>query len=493
MKNLRKPVGAAILSLFVATGIAFLSQPIILTHAETATSDVNLNIGAVMSLSLDADSLDLSTTPHHFVSGVINATVSTNSQYGYTLTLEDVDTNTDLAHTNTAVSDSFSSNFSGSKTSSEMEDNTWGFSLNAADFYKVPVNGSPVALKRTTDPMTDAAETVPVTFGAMVGNIVSGAYTDSILFTIYVNGQDGEPNDGTTPQDACAITDTIHDITSMQQMNKCVCQNTTTPNSTAKTEFDWDGSHHGDANYVPRTSLIDTRDGNSYLVSKMADGNCWMSQNLGYDIIADSTLTSETSDLNTKSSWTPTRSTFMSKPTTRMWPTGNANASSSEYSYHPIAGEDYFRNGIEMAGSPSGEGIAYNWEKAGNYYNWYAVTAGSGTYEDVTSGDVEDSICPKGWRLPKSGLGSKSYAYMLDAYTMGSVQGEIVTAPFNYVLAGNYLYYSQMRAQGTGGLYWTSGASSKEAARSLRVWDVGAQVNNTNDKGRGFTVRCVAR
>lgn len=46
------------------------------------------------------------------------------------------------------------------------------------------------------------------------------------------------------------------------------------------TQLDTDGSHHGDPNYVPTKTLIDTRDNNTYTVSKLADGKCWMTQNL---------------------------------------------------------------------------------------------------------------------------------------------------------------------------------------------------------------------
>lgn len=362
MKKLRKPVGAAILSLFVATGVAFLSQPIILTHAETATSDVNLNIGAVMSLSLDADSLDLSTTPHHFVSGTINATVSTNSQYGYTLTLEDVDSNTDLAHTNTAVSDSFSSDFSGSKTSSEMEDNTWGFSLNATDYFKVPANGSPVALKRTTDPMTTANETIPVTFGAQVGNIMSGTYDDSVLFTMYVNGQDGKPTNPDDPDnppvDPSDPGDPDEEAATMQGF-QCELKNI------------------GDT-----ATLVDSRDGSRYRIERLADGNCWMLDNLR---IAGKTLTSEDSNVL--------------ENVTFNLPASDINS---------------------FDGLPSYTAAVYVDPTYGGFYNYYTATAGFDGYSMIYTGVnyAEYSamdLCPKGWHMPTGGPGG-NVKTLVDTY-----------------------------------------------------------------------------
>lgn len=499
MKSLRKPVGAAILSLFVATGVVFLSQPIILTHAETATSDVNLNIGAVMGLSLDADSLDLSTTPHHFVSGTINATVSTNSQYGYTLTLEDMDSNTDLVHSNTAVSDSFSSSFSGSKTSSEMEDNTWGFSLNATDYFKVPANGSPVALKRTTDPMTAAVETVPVTFGAMVGNIVSGAYTDGVLFTMYTNGADGKPSDGTDPGDPGSnnCTGSFFCISEMQEMTTEICNTATTPLASA-TEFDWDGSKNGNANYVPRTILTDNRDGNRYLVSKLADGKCWMSQNLALDLGPGILLTNENTDLNQKPAWSTSEATWTAEQPYVNW---------SEYtamSYHPVTSDRYSKGGWIISSTPTANTNEYRWEAVGNFYNWQAATANS----PGAPGVAPDSICPKGWTLPQGGTSTAvgSFGNLMSVYN-GTTSTNIMNAPLNFAHSTEFTsgrlkkYNSSDNAnQWIAGALWSSTIDNQAWVYAMFLGSnpdssgyVDIITNYSNSKDTGYNVRCIAR
>ncbi len=46
------------------------------------------------------------------------------------------------------------------------------------------------------------------------------------------------------------------------------------------------------------TQLVDTRDNKLYYVTKLADGHCWMTQNLDFDIEANTTLNSNTTDLN---------------------------------------------------------------------------------------------------------------------------------------------------------------------------------------------------
>ena len=273
MKNSTlKNIGIFSTALFATASAVYMYSPVIGSHADSsASADINLNVGEVMSLTLSTDSLNLSTSPNNFVSGVVSATASTNAQYGYTLTLEDVDNNTNMVHTNENIDAVVTSDFSGKKTSTDMDNNTWGFSLNTTDFYKVPVNGSPVAIKRTTTPMTAASETTDVTFGAKVGNLTSGTYTDKVLFTMYVNGQDGKPSDGTNPGDPGAVS-------SMQEFRCSDLMNV------------------GDS-----ATLKDTRDGNTYTVKKLKDNKCWMTDNLR---IIDTTISSADSNLPEGESWT---------------------------------------------------------------------------------------------------------------------------------------------------------------------------------------------
>jgi uncharacterized protein (TIGR02145 family) len=262
MKNLHKNIGIFASSLLVTASAVYIYSPVIGSHADSsATAEISVNVADVMALSLDTNELNLSSNPNNFVSGTINATVSTNSQYGYTLTLEDVDANTNLVHTNENVNSVISSNILGSKTSSEMEANTWGYSLNSTDFYRVPVNGAPVTLKHTTTAMTTNTETTPVDFGVKLGNITSGTYSDSVLFTMYVNGQDGNPP--------------VH------------------PNNPGEDTMQG-FSCSSLANIGDTTSLTDIRDGKVYSVKKARDGNCWMTKNLA---LYDYTITSADSDV----------------------------------------------------------------------------------------------------------------------------------------------------------------------------------------------------
>lgn len=53
--------------------------------------------------------------------------------------------------------------------------------------------------------------------------------------------------------------------------------------------------------------LIDKRDGKYYWVAKLADGNCWMTQNLDLDLSTGTTLTPD--NTNIPSNWPPSTST----------------------------------------------------------------------------------------------------------------------------------------------------------------------------------------
>ena len=282
---------------------------------------------------------------------------------------------------------------------------------------------------------------------------------------------------------------TLYDITNMQEMNSVVCSATTTPAKTAKT-FDWDGSKHGNTSYVPRKKLKDTRDNNYYLVSKLADGNCWMSQNLALDLTKNVTIVASTTSGDTISV-TPNYTTQTTTGTT--W----AQADNNWRSYHPQSSESYYRAGTTKSSSPTGSGDTYLWEKAGNYYNWYAATAGTGT-ASMTSGDASASICPKGWRLP-SNSGTKSYynlittTYGLASSSAGSTS--LRADPLNFLLTG-YYYYSNgaMTRQGAGGYYWSSTARSPStSAYQLNFSTSSISTQNTDgNKGSTDMVRCVA-
>ncbi len=176
---------------FVST---FAFSPVIKTNALYTPDyvEVGAHIPDIINLSLSDEYLELHASVNSFVHDSVTATVVTNSPYGYSLGIEDSDSDTGLRHVENTVIDVLTSDFLGAKTSSQMSDNTWGFSLDGTNYYRIPENGIPVRLKTRTGYTLDPDNTV-VDFGAKVGMITSGWYLDEVVFSAYANGNNDLP------------------------------------------------------------------------------------------------------------------------------------------------------------------------------------------------------------------------------------------------------------------------------------------------------------
>ena len=237
----------------------------------------------------------------------------------------------------------------------------------------------------------------------------------------------------------------IYSIASMQQMNPNICKANTTPNRTA-TQLDTDGSHHGDPNYVPTKTLTDTRDNNTYTISKLADGKCWMTQNLR---IINKTITP--ADSNVTSNYTIPASSI---------------------------------NGFTSSDTSNAYVDSY-----GGFYNWYTATAGTGTTALSTNGqNAPSSICPKGWRLPTSGNIYSEFQTLYNNYRSSSA---LRSNPVNLTLSGG-AFSSRRLNQDSYGNYWSSTVDSSEYAYNLYLTTLSVNPVLSRGKYQGLSVRCIA-
>ncbi len=271
--------------------------------------------------------------------------------------------------------------------------------------------------------------------------------------------------------------------------------------------------------------VIDTRDHNIYWITKLADNNCWMTENLDLNLSTEIALTSENTDLSTDAfvytstgiyvdgyiynadtgivTWNPERSTI---------PEGNLNAETWPDSYtHPYsydAGDLYPNTDLETNAGTHG--------LAGNYYNWTAAVASNNSSKIVT-GNAANSICPKNWRLPNTTnfeFSKLLYAYGItkdDKNTAGYANGAVsfnkmVDSPLWFVRGGHagktYLRGVQLDGVGSEGYYLSSTvySSSGAGALSFRKSSVNP-ADETSDNpyngryGRrgGDSIRCLAR
>ena len=239
----------------------------------------------------------------------------------------------------------------------------------------------------------------------------------------------------------------LYSISNMQQMNPNICKANTTPLATA-TQLDTDGSHHGDPNYVPTKTLTDTRDNNTYTISKLADGKCWMTQNLR---IINKTITP--ADSNVTANYTIPASSISGF---NSYNTSNAYVDNND----------------------------------GGFYTWYTATAGTGTQSMSTQGqNTAVSICPKGWKLPTGGSNGEFQA-LYNNYNSSSA---LRSNPVNLTLSG-HMYSNSRYYQGSDGTYWSSTVYSGSYAYGLFLNT--SNVNHTtyySGEFDGFSVRCIAR
>ena len=199
----------------------------------------------------------------------------------------------------------------------------------------------------------------------------------------------------------------------------------------------------------------------------MADGNCWMAENLKFELQANKTYTG----VNNTTGNTITFST------------GNACSGA-----------------CIMNGNTAYDSTYDSW-----YYSWYAATAGSGTSSMTTSdGDATNSICPAHWRLPTNYTNStstsaqKSWGSLVSAYGINPVnhnttsEYQVLEAfPFNLPRAG---YFRSGAFQNSGGGHWWSATAHSTAidAYHLHFSTTGVLPQHYDRKYYGFNVRCVS-
>ena len=207
------------------------------------------------------------------------------------------------------------------------------------------------------------------------------------------------------------------------------------------------------------TTLVVSRDNTSYTVTKLADGNCWMTENLRLDL-SNSTITS--ADTNN-----PTAG-FLSLVSTPQTDADDWNDDPDQILYLTEDGDH---------GAHSHYSNEY-----GTYYNWYTATAGNGTY-DKTSGNTSGDICPSGWHLPEK----DEY----DDLITDSGATILNSSPNNFVLSGYVnLDVTSSLDEGANGYYWTSTADGIYDAHALSVDGTGSGTYN-NSKYEGLTGRCL--
>lgn len=530
-----------------------------ITNALEKETDFVVDIDPQAMLVVPAEPVVLSIAPSEngtFDKASFDVYASTNSKNGYTLTIQTnktqlestyADANTGIAPKIPAMSyvggGMTEDEFSASSDSQNVL-NHWGISIDDTDSFN-PVQNSRVVKTTATAASNDkttvnvaAKVNTDVAFGNYATTInfmltpninndprgVSGGsidtpsgnggsyrantlgrsyeiyYHDVLQKSIYVK-------DDTTPEGYHALRDG-EDTTgkglyfAMQDMTSEICNRVKT---------------------VPdQLQVMDLRDAKVYWIAKLADGKCWMTQNLDLNLSTNVTLTPANTDI--RRNWTPSFTTLnydgkiVNSTYIYEWANdysnnsipysldmgdwywiGNWDDNGNNTWYYSTT--DYFFEG--QVGSPAKfkykEPFTGNGEHGhvGNYYSYGAAVAmnDAGTLENV---DPDQSICPAHWTLPKyadySNDSENNYVYnLMQAHSVDTSNDRSTTAaPFYFVRAG----YADSSFSNTGynGYYWTSHSSSSSSAyyyyhSSSSFYAQGS----TLSKYYRASVRCVAR
>ncbi len=361
-------------------------------------------------------------------------------------------------------------------------------------FKQVPTSNTTIGTGGATTSTIN--KKITMCFGTRIsGNKAADTYSNTV--TVSVVAEPGQSS-----------TRTFGGITTMQEMTPTICSNAAI----------------NDTSY-----LRDTRDNNYYWVTKLLDGNCWMSQNLALDLSTSTALTSATS--NVTSNWTPPRATTGSVTTGSTTQTETYSWNLGRYIIkNPTAYEACARNNTGLSAcsdqfEPVGDrtastnpnfyqknGATYTATEydahylAGNYYQWNAATAGTGG--SITNADASGSICPKNWKLPSSGNNTTkgTFGFLLTQYgvasslsgTSGVNQNtyNIAKSPLFFVRSGVWAGYGYpLLYVGQQGNYWSSRADPSLVEYAYYLSFDANSVDPSNHFSRyiGRSLRCLVQ
>lgn len=445
-------ISLGVLILLVVAAVCPLSASTV--QAEEFSTNVNTNVATLVRSSIAVavtSKVNFDLVPSSrgtFGTGTAKLNVTTNNTTGYAVYLKTRDDSSKLLPAQSGVTESIGA-VEGEMSASNFQNNlnTWGYAVIAngqpdidTTYKAIPKSSDAAAI---TTSISDTDDSYNLAFGVAIGpNLPAGMYTNEVIVSAVAN-----------PIEVRSLTD----ITTMQEMTPEICK----------------------ISYEDETkTLIDTRDGKSYTVTKLADGECWMTQNLGITFGEGTTtaglrkvgkLTAGDSDLTTGREWTP--------EVTEVTDQAAVNFNADD-------------DGI-MSWNVNGTTVGDLW-----YYQWNTATAGSG--QSVTGwASATDSICPKGWRLPVGGnnVADKSYYDLFMVYDAFNDKTVLVKAPLDFVKAGS-VWGESVVTIGTAGFYWTASSANSTTGKNATYATFTSSTTTAgynNSRRYGMSVRCVAK
>ena len=289
----------------------------------------------------------------------------------------------------------------------------------------------------------------------------------------------------------------------------------------------------GTANLSSVSALTDQRDNNTYAIAKLADGKCWMIENMRLDntnsdnstgALAQGYATNATYGnfaglANPESPWANNITTANSLYSTDgADDTINIGTSNASYRFPRYNNQ----NTSDRASAPATGANTYSY---GNYYTWAAAIADLNNYTSNNASVANTSICPSGWRLPTGGQTTVNTT--ADFYTLGksimkdsggnsiepdqnasggygyygnsviNTAGKTATAairsyPNNFLYSG-IVNSGSVLSRGSSGYYWSSTANNSNVAYGLYLSSTNVSPGTGSlNKYYGRAIRCLA-
>ena len=244
---------------------------------------------------------------------------------------------------------------------------------------------------------------------------------------------------------------------------------------------------------------VDQRDYKKYYVTRLADGHIWMTQNLDFDIEANTVLDSNTTDLNVAyDSSTGQYAEYSdgyteSNGVIHYTPANSANTIDFTGTTVPGWQNSYTTPYTANKTDDTGTGHA----SLGNYYNWTAAIASNNsssltqdTLSDISK-NPKNSICPQGWRLPTISSQPETESGSTSEFIrLNHLYNNILDLPSSFQLDG--FIDGQLSYYGSVGDYWSSTIRGSNNAAHVTI-RYNSTINNINSKSYGFNMRCIAR
>ena len=315
----------------------------------------------------------------------------------------------------------------------------------------------------------------------------------------------GEEISGTKTITLYAVWLEADSTKTMQTFTASDCQNL------AQTTFDVNTSKIT----APAGSVIalkDRRDNNVYTVARLADGNCWMTENLRLEAAntvgnnqTDPSVTNQSLAQGYGGVFTGLDSTENSNftSTTNATPNNLYNSTNITGSYTGYRFPRYNNNNTNTSLTASyngtGSGTYYSWYSYGNYYTWAAAMANTEYYSFASTASGSESagtsLCPTNWSLPTIGTTEKDSGILFQRYsssgsTSSDMSNRFRTFPNNFLYSGNFSD-SSASGRGTHGIYWSRSAYSSNNSYAMRLDSMALFSSTSANKYGGYSVRCL--